>query len=246
MLEVARSAAALVIGNEILTGKVREANVQLLARELFRVGIALRRVVVCPDDIEVIAADLRLLRTTHDLVFTSGGVGPTHDDVTLLGVARAFDRPLARAPQIEALIRAHWGERVTQEHLRMADVPEGADLLQDGDVPWPVICVENVHVLPGVPEIFAWSVAALRARIAGDTPFVSRALYTNCDEGEIAALLEQVARAHPGVEIGSYPRWRDPSYRVKLTFDGRSPEAVDAALEACRAALPPELVVRVE
>jgi molybdopterin-biosynthesis enzyme MoeA-like protein len=246
MPRVARSAAALVIGNEILTGKVREANVQLLARELFRVGIALRRVVVCPDDIETIAADLRLLRTSFDLVFTSGGVGPTHDDVTLLGVARAFDRPLTRSPRIEALIRGHWGERVTPEHLRMADVPEGADLFEGTDVPWPVICVGNVHVLPGVPEIFAMNLHALRGRIAGDTPFVSRALYTHCDEGEIAALLERVARAHPEVEIGSYPRFRDPSYRVKLTFDGRSCDSVDAALEACRAALAPELVVRVE
>lgn len=241
-----RTAAALVIGNEILTGKIREANVQLLARELFRVGVALRRVVVCPDDIEVIAADLRVLRSQHDLVFTSGGVGPTHDDVTLLGVARAFDRPVARAPQIEALVRGHWGERVTQEHLRMADVPEGAELVQGSDIPWPVICVENVHVLPGVPEIFALNLMALRSRIAGDAPFVSRALYTNCDEGEIAALLEAVARAHPGVDVGSYPRWRDPSYRVKLTFDGRLPEQVDAALAACRAALPPALVLREE
>lgn len=243
---VTRSAAALVIGNEILTGKVREANVQRLARELFRVGVALRRVVVCPDDVEIIAADLRALRTSHDLVFTSGGVGPTHDDVTLLGVARAFDRALTRSDRLESLIRAHWGERVTQQHLRMADLPEGADLIEDADVPWPTIRVENVHVLPGVPEFFELNVAMLRSRIRGEVPFVSRALYTNCDEGEIAALLEEIARAYPDVEVGSYPRWRDPSYRVKLTFDGRVPEAVDAALEACRAALPPALVVRVE
>lgn len=243
---MARTAAALIIGNEILTGKVREANVQRLAHELFRMGIALRRVIVCPDDVEVIAADLRALREAHDLVFTSGGVGPTHDDLTLPAVARAFDRALARSPVIEGLIRGYWGERVTDGHLRMADVPEGAELLSTSDVPWPVICVENVFVLPGVPEIFEVKLLMLRERIGSDVPFVSRALYTMCDEGEIAALLESIARAHPGVEIGSYPRWRDPSYRVKLTFDGRDPAAVDAALEACRAALAPDLVVRVE
>src|SRR5690606_20309785 len=137
-------------------------------------------------------------------------------------------------------------ERATEGHLRMADVPEGADLLSTGDVPWPVVCVENVFVLPGVPEIFEVKLQLLRERIGSDVPFVSRALYTMCDEGEIAGLLERVVRAHPGVEIGSYPRWRDPSYRVKLTFDGRDPAAVDAALEACRAALAPELIVRVE
>jgi molybdenum cofactor synthesis domain-containing protein len=243
---MARSAAALIIGNEILTGKIREGNVQFLASELFRMGIALERVVVCPDDVETIASDLRALRASHDLVFTSGGVGPTHDDVTLAGVARAFARPLERSPLIEALIRRHWGDRVTPGHLRMADVPAGAELLHSDEVPWPVIRIDNVCVLPGVPEIFRAELLMLRERIGSDVPFVSRALYTMCDEGEIAALLEDVARAHPDVDIGSYPRWRDPNYRVKLTFDGRSPEAVDAALEACRAALPAEVVVRVE
>ncbi|HEY8429710.1 MAG TPA: molybdopterin-binding protein [Sandaracinaceae bacterium] len=243
---MARTAAALIIGNEILTGKTREANVQLLARELFRLGIALRRVIVCPDEIETIADDLNALRAAHDLVFTSGGVGPTHDDVTLPAVARAFGRPLERSPVIEALIRAHWGERVTEGHLRMADVPAGAELVATDDVPWPVICVDNVCVLPGVPEIFEIKLMMLRERIGADVPFVSRALYTMCDEGEIAALLEEVARAHPSVDIGSYPRFRDPTYRVKLTFDGKSREAVDAALEACRAALPAEAIVRIE
>lgn len=241
-----RTAAALIIGNEILTGKVREANVQLLARELFGLGVALRRVIVCPDDVAIIAADLDAMRQAHDLVFTSGGVGPTHDDVTLPGVARAFDRPLERSLLIEGLIRAHWGDRVTEGHLRMADVPRGAELLATNTAPWPVIRVENVYVLAGVPEIFELKLAMLRDRIGQGAPFVSRALYTMCDEGEIAALLEDVARAHPDVEIGSYPRWRDPTYRVKLTFDGLRPESVDAALEACRAALPAEAIVRVE
>src|SRR5690606_18667646 len=146
---MARTAAALIIGNEILTGKVREANVQRLAHELFRLGIAFRRVIVCPDDVDTIARDLRELREAHDLVFTSGGVGPTHDDLTLPAVARSFDRPLVRSPIIEGLIRGYWGERATEGHLRMADVPEGAELLSTGDVPWPVVCVENVFVLPG-------------------------------------------------------------------------------------------------
>lgn len=243
---MARTAAALIIGNEILTGKVREANVHRLAHELFRMGIALRRVIVCPDEVEIIAEDLGALRSAHDLVFTSGGVGPTHDDVTLPGVARAFGRGLVRSPVIEGLIRGYWGERVTEGHLRMADVPEGAELLQAGEVPWPVICIENVCVLPGVPELFEMKLTMLRERIGSDEPFVSRALYVMCDEGEIAALLEDIVQSHPGVEVGSYPRWRDPTYRVKLTFDGREPSLVDAALEACRAALAPELVVRVE
>lgn len=240
-----RRAAMLVIGNEILTGKVREGNLETLAQQLFRMGIELRRAVVCPDEVDVIARDLNELRRAHDLVFTSGGVGPTHDDVTLPAVARAFDRPLERSPIIEGLIRQHWADRVTEGHLRMAEIPAGASLVIE-DVPWPVISIENVYVLPGVPEIFELELRALRAHIGSDTPFVTRAIYTMCDEGEIAALLESVTRDHPNVAIGSYPRWRDPAYRVKLTFDGATEGEVDAALEQCLRGLSPDAVVRVE
>lgn len=241
-----RTAAALIIGNEILTGKIEDENTPVLARELRLLGIRLARVIICPDELDVIADDLRALARAHDLVFTSGGVGPTPDDVTLPAVAKAFDLSLERSPLIEGLIRGYWGERTTDGHLRMADVPRGAELLSNPEVPWPVICVENVCVLPGVPEIFRIKLRMLRERIGADTPFVSRALYTRCDEGTIAGLLEEVGHLHPAVEIGSYPRWRHEEYKVKLTFDGLDAAAVDAALEACRAGLPEEDVVRVE
>jgi molybdenum cofactor synthesis domain-containing protein len=243
---MARSAAALIIGNEILTGKIREANLHVLAKELRLLGIELRRVVICPDDIDTIAEDLRALRLRHDLVFTSGGVGPTPDDVTLPAVAKAFDRPLERSETIEGLIRGYWGERVTEGHLRMADVPEGAELSSNPEMPWPVISVDNVCVLPGVPEIFAVKLRLLREKIGSDAPFVTRAVYTTCDEGSIAALLEELGRRHPAVEIGSYPKWRSEDYRVKLTFDGREADAVDAAVEACCEALSDDQIVRIE
>ena len=241
-----RTAAALIIGNEILTGKIVEANLTVLAKEMRLLGVALRRVVMCPDEIEVIAADVRALGASHDLLFTSGGVGPTPDDVTLPAVARAFDRPLVRSEEIEALIRGYWGDRAREGHLRMADVPEGAELLSNAEVPWPVVAVENVFVLPGVPEIFAYKLRMLRDRIGSDAPYFTRSLYTKCDEGSIAALLEELGAEHPGVEIGSYPRWRDPEYRVKLTFDGKDEAEVDAALDACRDRLDADDIVRVE
>ena len=241
-----RTAAALIIGNEILTGKIEEANLVVLARELRLLGVALRRVIVCPDDEATIVEDLRALRARHDFVFTSGGVGPTHDDVTLPAVARALDRPLVRSAEIEALIRQYWGDRVREGHLRMADLPEGAETLSNAEVPWPVVCVENVFLLPGVPQIFRVKLRMLRERIGGDAPFFTRSLFTMCDAGSIAALLEEVQAAHDGVEIGSYPRWHDPEYRVKLTFDGKDEAAVDAALEACRRGLDPADIVRME
>jgi molybdenum cofactor synthesis domain-containing protein len=241
-----RSAAALIIGNEILTGKIRERNVEVLAQELRLLGVSLRRVIVCPDEVEVIAADLTSLREAHDLVFTSGGVGPTPDDVTLPAVARSFGSALRRAPEVEGLIRGYWGERVTEGHLRMADVPAEAELLANREVPWPVVVVRNVFVLPGVPEIFRVKLRMLRERIGADTPFVSRTLYTRCDEGSIAPLLERMEREHPAVQIGSYPLWRDPEVKVKLTFDSLDPDAAADALGACREALDPADVVRID
>lgn len=241
-----RTAAALVIGNELLTGKVQEANVAFLGKQLFALGISLRRVVVCSDEEDVIADELELLRAHHDYVFTSGGVEPTHDDLTVPAMARAFGRPLVRDLRLEQMIRAHFGGRTTDGHLRMAEVPEGAELMHREDIPWPVICIENVFVMPGVPEIFRLKFDLIRDRLGVDTPFVSRAIFTHCDEGEIAELLERIERAHPGVAIGSYPKFFDAEYSVKLTFDGRDEAQVKCALEACLRELPEEKIVRAD
>lgn len=244
--EMVRSAAALVIGNELLTGKVQEGNVSFLAQSLFSAGIALKRVVICPDDEVTIVDDLRLLSARHDLVFTSGGVGPTHDDITIRSVARAFDQRIARHPELEAMLRAHFGERITEGHLRMADVPERAELVQTAEAQWPVIQVQNTYVLPGVPQIFRAKLEVVIQRLGADTPFVSRAIYTFCDEGEIAELLERVEHGFGDVTIGSYPRFGDPEYSVKITFDGRNLNRVLDALRACLVELPTEKVVRAE
>lgn len=244
---MARTAAALVIGQEILTGKVQEANVLGLASLFFELGIAMKKVVVCADDEATIAEELRALARAHDVVVTSGGVGPTHDDVTVPAVARALERPLVRDAKLEARLREHFGERLTAGHLRMAELPEGGELVADGELSWPVLRVENVWVLPGVPMVFQKKLRALRARLSGDeAAFVSRALYLQADEGEIAALLERVEREHEGVSVGSYPRFDAADHTVKVTFDGRDLGRVAAALDACLAEIPPDRVVRVE
>jgi molybdenum cofactor synthesis domain-containing protein len=236
------TAAALIIGNEILTGKVQETNVALLARELFALGVDFRRVVVCRDDVGVIAEDLDHLRRTHDWVITSGGVGPTHDDVTLQGVARAFGRALVRSPELESLIRDWVGERLEESHLRMAVIPEGADLVTGNEVAWPVILMENVFVMPGLPKVFRLKLPALCQRIGASPPFLSRAVYTLCRETELAPLLDRLVAEHAAVEIGSYPV-TDQDYRVRLTFDGKDAAAIDRAVAALLAALPAEKIV---
>jgi len=244
---VDRNAAILIIGNEILTGKIQDENTPFLARELFSLGIRLERVIVCPDDIDTIARDLRELRTSHDVVFTSGGVGPTHDDLTLDAVAKSFDTPIARSGEMEALIRAHFGERTTEDHLRMALMPVGARLVHGFDVAWPTVAIENVYVLPGVPEILRRKFSVIRKELDRGETFFSEAVFTLADEGEIAGILHEFTRAFPALVIGSYPKMPGAAdHRVKVTFDGKDEADVSAAAEAFVTKLPREKFLRRE
>ena len=241
-----RTAAALIIGTELLSGKIAEANLVVLARTLRPLGVLLRRVVMILDEIDVIAHEVKALSAAHDVVFTSGGVGPTHDDLTIEGVARAFDRGVVIAPELDQILRAFYGERLTEGHALMARIPEGARLVSSGTVQWPTVVMHNVWVLPGVPEIFKMKMALVREDLGSDTPFLSMAVFTDLDEGQIKELLDRVVAAHRDVEIGSYPKWHDPDYKTKLTFDGTEIERVRAARDAFAAGLPPASVIRIE
>ena len=241
-----RTAAALIIGNELLSGKIAEANLVVLARTLRPMGILLRRVVMILDEIDVIAHEVKELSSTHDVLFTSGGVGPTHDDLTIQGVAQAFGAGVTIAKELDDLLRAYYAERITEGHLLMARVPEGARLVSSGTVQWPTVVMKNVWVLPGVPEIFKLKMPLVRDDLGSDTPFISMAVFTDLDEGQIKDLLDRTVREHASVEIGSYPKWNDPEYKTKLTFDGTDGDRVLAARDAFAAGLPPASVLRVE
>jgi len=240
------TAAALIIGNEILSGKVDDQNLVVLARALRVLGIRLLRVVVVSDDVEVIADEVRSLSRSHDWVFTSGGVGPTHDDLTIQGVARAFDTQVEIAPQVEALVRSHFGERFTPGHLLMARSPRGCQLVSGEGIRWPTVRMHNVWVLPGVPEVFKMKLAVVTSHLSGGKPFVSRSVYTQLDEPTLVPLLDDVVTRFPQVEVGSYPKWRDPDCRTLLTFDGLDEDAVETACRAFLALLPPSAPRRVE
>jgi molybdenum cofactor synthesis domain-containing protein len=226
------TAAIVIIGEEILSGKVEDENARFLVRELRALGVSLRRIEVLPDDIEEIAASVRALAARVDHVFTSGGVGPTHDDVTLAAVAAAFDMRIERRAELEPLIRGGLGAAFHERDLRMADVPDGARLVYgpaSGPLRWPVVAVRNVFVLPGVPEIFRRKFDLLRELVRSG-PIFSRALYSREGEGPIAGALDDVVAEFPSVTIGSYPRLDAPDHKVKITFDGRDEAAVEQAL----------------
>lgn len=245
-LPAPKTAAALIIGNELLSGKVEEANVHELARTLRYLGVELRRVVMVLDDVGEIAREVEVLAASHDWLFTSGGVGPTHDDVTVAGVARAFGRRVVEDPTLARMLREHYLERCTDGHLRMALVPDGASLETHESVRWPTLRVANTWLLPGVPEIFRMKLAVVAARLAGGVAFVTRSVFTNMDEGDLKPLLDAIVDAFPDLDVGSYPKWRDPTYKTKVTFDGRDPFRVEAARDAFLALLPAGEPQRVE
>lgn len=241
--ERARRAAAVVIGNELLSGKIPDANVQVLARTLRAAGIELSRVVMIPDELELIAAEVRELRGAYDVVFTSGGVGPTHDDVTVDAVAEAFGVAVESVAHLEELLASYYGDRLTPGHLRMARAPVGARLIAGGQLPWPTIVMGNVWVLPGVPQIFAMKMPVVREELAAGPAFVTLEVYTRLDEGTLKPHLDQVVAAHPAILVGSYPTWKHERYRTLVTFDARDEISVRQARDAFVASLPADAVV---
>ncbi len=222
------TAAILVIGDEILSGKTEDKNARLLIGELRELGVALRRILVIPDDVEEVAAAVRELAGRFDHVFTSGGVGPTHDDVTIVGIARAFNVPIFRHPELERRIRNYFGAEVDESRLRMADIPECSELIDAPELRWPLLACKNVYILPGVPEHFSRKFLAIRERFRV-APFYARALYTLEDEFDLAENLRAVADSHPQVAIGSYPNFSSNEYRVKLTLESKDSNALAAA-----------------
>src|SRR5581483_7478468 len=203
-----RTAGLVVVGNEILSGKVVDTNAPFLARELRALGVELRRIVTIPDDLEEIAAAVREFAARYDVVFTSGGVGPTHDDVTIAGVARGLGRAVVRHPVIESRIREFYGEKVNAARLKMAEVPEGTELIVDGRLGFPTIKCENVYVLPGIPELFEQKFLALRGRFLSP----ARGLHPR-GRGRDRRALERHARGVPGPALGLVSEARRPGVR---------------------------------
>jgi molybdenum cofactor synthesis domain-containing protein len=230
------TAAIIVIGDEILSGKFAEENAAWLIGELRQLGVAVRRVEIVPDVIDDIRDAVRAAAGRYDHVFTSGGVGPTHDDVTMEGIARAFGVGVVRHPELERLLRTYYGERIEERNLRMADVPDGATLVEADHPSWPVASIRNVYILPGVPLIFRRKFGAIRERFRLP-PFHVRRLYCAAEEGALARHLDEVVAAFPQVGVGSYPRWDAPDFRVLVTLESKDEAALAAAVAQLRAAL---------
>jgi FAD synthetase len=243
-MPVDRTAGIVIIGNEILSGKVTDTNSPFMSRELRKIGVTLERITTIPDDVETIAATVRLFSESFEVVFTSGGVGPTHDDVTMEGIARAFGRQVVRHPELDKKLREYLGTNVNEARMRMADVPDGAELIVDQRLGFPTVRCENVYILPGIPEILEQKFLSLKERFMA-SPYHLRVVFTRDGEGAIAEHLNATVAKFPELLLGSYPKLGDPEYSVKLTLESKDQAYVEAALAHLLALLPQETVVRV-
>jgi molybdenum cofactor synthesis domain-containing protein len=239
------TAALLVIGNEILSGKVRDTNSPFLAVELRKLGVDLDRILTIPDVIDVIARETRAMSEAYDYVFTSGGIGPTHDDLTMDGIAKAFDLDIVLNQSMVDRMARHSKGPVNEAMRKMALIPEGAEVLDVGGLWFPVVVVRNVHIFPGIPELFEKKFDSIRDRFAG-VPFVLRKIYVRENESEIADILNALLQEFPQLMLGSYPRIKEQDYRVLLTLESRDADYVDRATETLVSQLPANAIHKIE
>jgi len=224
----------VIIGNEVLTGRIEEKNSAFFVRRFRALGVRLREVCFVEDRVDAIADTLRRLAPAHDQVVTSGGIGPTHDDVTIEAVAAAFDAPVVESPALVSLLERLLGARATPGHLRMARIPEGGELVFGGDVRWPVLKMANVYIFPGVPWLLRSTFEAIESRFACETPLLVGAFAVASEEALICERLDAVAARHGLVEIGSYPRFDGLAWSLRLTLESTSWDAIAAAARDVR------------
>ncbi|MCG7521064.1 molybdopterin-binding protein [Ruegeria sp. Ofav3-42] len=226
------TAAMLVIGDEILSGRTRDANMHYLAQELTKQGIDLKEVRMVSDDASAIEEAVRALSESFDHVFTSGGIGPTHDDITADCIARAFGAAIDVRDDARALLERHYensGLELNSARLRMARIPDGATLIENPVSTAPGFSLENVHVMAGIPTIFQAMVASVLPRLTGGDPLLSQTLRVNRGEGDIASILSTLADDFPDLAVGSYPFQVNGVFGSNVVVRGTDGSKVDAA-----------------
>lgn len=227
------TAAMLVIGDEILSGRTRDANMYHLAGLLTDAGITLTEVRVVSDDTGAIIAAVNALRGQYDHVFTSGGIGPTHDDITAEAIAQAFGVPITIRADARALLQAHYdraGLPLNEARQRMARIPDGARLIDNPVSTAPGFTLQNVHVMAGVPAIFQAMIASVLPTLTGGQPLISQTLRVNRGEGDIADAFAALAADYPDLSMGSYPFTQNGVYGTNLVIRGTDLALVSAAM----------------
>ncbi len=227
--------AVIIIGNEILSGRTQDANLAYLGSRLSELGAPVLEVCVIPDVEQTIIETVNAYRKKFTYVFTTGGIGPTHDDITTACVAKAFNVPLRRNPEaFSALERYYTPGTLNEARLKMADIPEGAVLIENPVSAAPGFQLENVFVLPGIPQIMQVMFEGITNRISGGPPVLSHTIATRLREGDFAGPLTRIQEQYPDISIGSYPYFRAGTLGVNLVIRGTSQSRLDSAAEDIR------------
>ncbi len=240
-----RTAGIIIIGNEILSGKVHDENSFYLARELRALGVDVRRISVIPDETDIIGREAAGFSEKYDYVFTSGGIGPTHDDVTMAGIAEGFGAGLARNGEIEHILRTRYKKPLNNAVLKMTEVPQGAEIIFSEGMRFPVVFFRNIFIFPGIPEYMKNKFSLIRERFRSSSFYLKR-LYLNSHESSLAEILNMVVAENRDVTFGSYPVPGKPDYRVIITAESKSAKSLDRALDDLLDRLPGDIIVRIE
>jgi len=240
-----KNAAILIIGNEILSGKVEDENGTFLARELRALGVDVRRIAVIPDEESVIADEISICSRRYDWIFTTGGVGPTHDDVTISGIAQGLGRKVVRHPELETIVRKIYGANANDAALKLAEVPEGTELIWENGLRFPVVMVANIFIFPGIPKTARRKFAAIKSRFQ-DKPFHLKKIYLKAREEQISGYLHQILKDYPELMLGSYPVLDNEGYTVILTLESKDPKYLNSAFHELSKLLPKDQIVKTE
>jgi molybdenum cofactor synthesis domain-containing protein len=242
---MAKTAGIVIIGNEVLSGKTQDINSHFFCTELRRLGVEVQKISTIQDEVELIGKEVAGFSRRHDYVFTSGGVGPTHDDVTIEGIAHGFCLKVVRHPDIERRMRQRFGDQVNEARLRMANVPDGAKLLATEALFAPIINIHNVYIFPGIPSILQERFHAIKEMFR-DAPYHLKNVYVRYGEGVIAQMLNDLLVKFPQLMLGSYPVLDVPDYKVKVTLESKDKSYLDQALQIFVASLPQDGVHRID
>ena len=241
---MSKTSGIVIIGNEVLSGKTQDINSYFLCTELRQLGVEVQKIATIQDEIELIGREVAEFSRRFDLVFTTGGVGPTHDDVTIDGIAHGFGLKVVRHPDIEGRMRQRLGRDINEARLRMANVPDGATLLATDALFAPVVNIRNVYIFPGIPKILQERFHAIKERFR-ESPYYLKNVYVRYGEGIIAAMLNDLLVKYPEIMLGSYPMLDLPEYKVKVTLESKDADYLERALQAFVASLPKDGVHRI-
>jgi molybdenum cofactor synthesis domain-containing protein len=242
---MSKTAGIIIIGDEILSGKVQDLNSQFMARELRQHGIDLRHISVIPDDVQEIAKEVKEFSEKFDYVFTAGGIGPTHDDVTIEGIAKAFGVRLILNDSIKKFLNKRYGKHLTPEQLKVAEIPNGAELIKDDTIAFPLLIFRNIYILPGIPEYLEKKFFVIE-KLFNEPPFLLKKIYIKEYEPEIAPLLNQLVKRHKNVKIGSYPVVGNKDYYLMITLESMNIKSLNSALKDLMEKIPKKKVIKVE